>query len=87
MTTTAMPGAETASAASTDTDADVVESEVGFDADVHTSTKIETQVVVETKIITETAVVTEMLVVTELAVAVETDTPGGSGRESARDEL
>ncbi|KFZ04374.1 hypothetical protein V502_10198, partial [Pseudogymnoascus sp. VKM F-4520 (FW-2644)] len=74
MTTTAMPGAETA--ASVDEDADVVldgvEADGGADDNALTTTKIETHDVPETKILTETAVVTETLIITELAVVVET---------------
>lgn len=85
MTTTAMPGSE--SADSVDGSLDGAEAEPGTDEDALTTTRIEVQEVTDTTLITETAVVTETLIVTELAVIADRDVPIGERREVVREDL
>ncbi|OBT86796.1 hypothetical protein VE02_04241 [Pseudogymnoascus sp. 03VT05] len=84
MSTTTMPGSETATSApvaaavADNANAEVGDGDesLGADADTHTTTKIEIQEMTETKIIAETTVVTETLTVTELAISTHTERRG-----------
>ncbi|KFY25685.1 hypothetical protein V493_04507 [Pseudogymnoascus sp. VKM F-4281 (FW-2241)] len=95
MSTTAMPGAETDTAALADVDvvagqseAEVEHNDVEAGAGVEMITKIETRdEVTETKIITETAVVTETLVITELAVVTGTYIRGEEWERVVKEDL